>query len=211
MSALGDALLLIVKLATFAALASGLLHLFYVDNFVMPHSGMAPTLIFGDRVLVWRRAKPDMGDIVVCEHPSRPGYTVIGRAVAFAGHSISTDARGQLFVDEDRASVENIGRVQFFDAARDQMFTMQRSSIDYNRKHRHEFFVQDGYAFAMRQYQVQRGIFLLGDNRTTPYNDSREFGEVDPARCHGEVFMRLLPAPKKLEDDIHHGYFDYVH
>jgi signal peptidase I len=211
MGALGDALQFLIKLALFAAIAAGLLHLFYVDNFVMLHNGMAPTLVYGDRVLVWRRAKPDMGDIVVCEHPTSPGTIVIGRAVAFAGHNVSTDSRGQLFVDENRASVEAIGTVRFYDAAREQMSTMRLSSIDYNRKHRHEFFVEDGYAFEMRPYQVQRGIFLLGDNRSTPYNDSREFGEVDPARCHGEVFMRLKPAPKTIDDDIDHGYLDYVH
>lgn len=207
---MGGLLRLIFKLITFAALAAGLLHLFYVDNFVMPHNGMAPTLVYGDRLLVWRRAKPDMGDIVVCEHPVRPGVPVIGRVVASAGHSVSTDTRGQLFVDENRASVETLGTVHFFDATRDKLFTMQRASIDYNRKHRHEFFVEAGYGFAMRPYAVQRGIFLLGDNRAEPYNDSREVGEVDPARCRGEVFMRLLPAPKR-NDDIHHGYFDYVH
>lgn len=211
MDALGDALRLTVKLASFAAVIAGLLHFFYVDNFVMPHNGMAPTLVYGDRVLVWRRAKPDMGDIVVCEHPTRPGTQVIGRAVAFAGHSVSTDTRGQLFVDENRASAESLGTVRFFDARHDRMFTMQLSSIDYNRKHRHQFFVEDGYAFAMRQYQVQRGIFLLGDNRTDPYDDSREFGEVDPATCRGEVFMRLAPAAKQMDDDIRHGYLDYVH
>lgn len=208
---MADAVRFIVKVGTFVALAVSVLNYFYVDNFVMPHNGMAPTLVYGDRILVWRRAKPDMGDVVVCEHPTKPGVSVIGRAVAFAGHSVSTDSRGQLFVDESRASVENIGNVRFFDAARDQMFTMQLSNIDYNRKHRHEFFIEDGYPFELRQYQVQRGIFLLGDNRSAPWTDSREFGEVDPAHCHGEVFMRLKPAPKPMEDDIHHGYLDYVH
>ena len=211
MGALGDLLSLIIKLAIFAAIGAGFLHLFYVDNLVMPHNGMAPTLVYGDRILVWRRAQPDMGDIVVCEHPSRPGVDVIGRAVAFAGHTISTDSHGQLFVDEDHASVEYLGVARFFDVTRDRMYTMQLSSIDYNRKHRHQFFVEDGYGFAVRPYQVQRGIYLLGDNRTAPYDDSREFGEVDPARCHGEVFMRLRPARKTTEDDIHHGYLDYVH
>jgi signal peptidase I len=211
MDALAAALSLIVKLATLAALFAGLLRWFFVDDLVMPHNGMAPTLVYGDRVLVWRRATPDMGNIVVCEHPTKPGEHVIGRAVAFAGHSVSTDARGQLFVDEDRASVETLGTVRFFDETRDRAYSMNLSSIDYNRKHRHQFFVEDGYAFALRQRDVEHGIFLLGDNRTDPYDDSREFGEVDPARCRGEVFMRLSPAAKKMADDIHHGYFDYVH
>ena len=210
MGALGGLLRLIFRLVTFAALAAAILHLFYVDSFVMWHNGMAPTLVYGERLLVWRRAKPDMGDIVLCEHPARPGMHVIGRVVASAGHVVSTDARGQLFVGESRASVESLGTVRFFDATRDKLLTMQRASIDYNRKHRHEFFVEDGYGFAMRPYTVQRGFFLLGDNRAERYNDSREFGEVDPAHCRGEVFMRLMPAQKR-DDDIHHGYLDYVH
>lgn len=201
---------LIVRLAVFGAIAAGVLHLFYVDNFVMPHNGMAPTLVYGDRLLVWRRAKPDMGDIVVCEQEARPGFPVIGRVVASAGHVVSTDTRGQLFVDESRASVENVGTVFFFDATRQKLFTMQLGTIDYNRKHRHQFFVEDGYGFAMGSHTVERGVFLLGDNRAEPFNDSREFGPVDPAKCHGEVFMRLVPAPKQ-NDDIRHGYLDYVH
>jgi signal peptidase I len=211
MRALGGLLQLLVKLATFAALAAVVLRVFFVDIYVMPHNGMAPTLIYGDRVLVWRRAKPDFGDIVLCEHPRRPEASVIGRALAFAGHTVSTDARGQLFVDEDRASVEGEGTVRFYDVLREKLFNMGLYSMDYRGKHRHEFFVEDGRTFSVPTFSVERGMYLLGDNRSDPYNDSREFGEVDPAHCKGEIFMRLTPAPSTTPDDIHHGYLDYVH
>jgi signal peptidase I len=211
MRALRDLLQLLVKLATFVGLVAIVLRVFFVDVIVMPHNGMAPTLVYGDRLLVWRRATPDLGDIVLCEHPRRPEASVIGRALAFAGHIVSTDSRGQVFVDDNRASVEGGGTVRFYDVLREKMFTMQLASIDYHGKHRHEFFVEDGSGFGLGTFAVEHGMYLLGDNRSDTYNDSREIGEVDPAHCHGEIFMRLTPAPHTQPDDINHGYFDYVH
>jgi signal peptidase I len=200
----------ILKLASFAALLAFVLKMFFVDVFVMPHNGMAPTLIYGDRILVWRRAKPDMGDIVLCDHPSKPEASVIGRAVAFAGHTISVDPRGQLMVDDDAATIEGEGDVRFFDSTREKSFNMKLATIDYRRKHRHEFFVEQDHTFDMPSRTVEKGMFLLGDNRMDSWDDSREFGEVDPATCHGEIFLRLAPAPDR-GDDIHHGYLDYLH
>ena len=211
MRALRDLLQTLLKLATFAALVAGVLRIFFVDVVEMPHNGMAPTLIYGDRVLVWRRAKPDLGDIVLCEHPDKPEASVIGRALAFVGHTVSTDDRGQVFVDDSRASVEAVDTVQFYDVLREKMFTMKRASIDYRGKHRHEFFIEQGEQFRLQTFGVEHGMYLLGDNRSDTYNDSREFGEVDPARCRGEIFMRLTPARRTEPDDINHGYFDFVH
>jgi signal peptidase I len=210
MRALRSLIEAILKLASFAALLAFVLKMFFVDMFVMPHNGMAPTLVYGDRILVWRRAKPDMGDIMLCQHPSKPEASVIGRAVAFAGHTVSVDPRGQLMVDDDAATIEGQGRVRFFDSTREKMFNMQLGTIDYRRKHRHEFFVEEDHSFEITPRTVEHGIFLLGDNRADSWDDSRDFGEVDPATCHGEIFMRLVPAPER-GDDIHHGYFDYLH
>src|SRR5262245_1820903 len=115
MRVLRDLLQLTFKLASFAALIAFILKVFFVDIYVMPHNGMAPTLLYGDRILVWRRAHADMGDIVMCSHPTKAEATVIGRAVAFTGHTISVDPRGQLTVDDDSASVETEGEVRFYD------------------------------------------------------------------------------------------------
>ena len=209
MRGLRDLLGFIFKLATIALVVAIGLRYFFVDLYVMPHNGMAPTLVYGDRVLVWRRAKPDMGDIVLCEHPRRPEASVIGRVIAFAGHTVSS-SRGQLFVDENRATVEGLGQFRFYDLTRERLFTMQLASMDYGRKHRHEFFVEEGTEFDLSTYSVERGMYLLGDNRTDAYNDSRDFGEVDPATCRGEIFLRLTPAPER-GDDFSHGYLQYVH
>ena len=149
-------------------------------------------------------------DIVLCEHPRRPEASVIGRALAFSGHTVSTDERGQLFVDGNRAVVEGAGKVRFYDVLREKMFTMKLASIEYHGKHRHDFFVEEGRSFSLPTFPVETGMYLLGDNRMDSDNDSREFGEVDPATCRGEIFMRLTPAAPQ-EDDIKHGYFDFIH
>jgi signal peptidase I len=185
------------------------LRLFYVDILVVPHNGMAPTITYGESVLVWRRAHADMGDVMVCEHPATPGTLVMGRAVAFAGHLVDSDGRGGLVVDSDRASVEWQGELKFFDVTREKLFFMRHGTIDYARKNRHDFVVDRDADFYLRTYQVNRGVYLLGDNRTDSSDDSREFGEVDPSTCKGQVFMRLRPAPPQ-EDDIHHGYLDVI-
>lgn len=198
------------SLLSLCAAVAVVFKLFFVDIVLVPHNGMAPTLVYGDRVLVWRRATVDMGDVVICEHPARPEASVLGRAVAFAGHSVSTDRAGALLVDEDRANLEWGGALRFFDVTRNKLFSMRTGDIDYRRQHRHQFMVEAGETFELRSYLVNRGAYLLGDNRTAPADDSREFGEVDPAKCRGQVFLRLSPAPPQ-NDDIRHGYLDWIH
>jgi signal peptidase I len=209
MRSIGNLLRSLFSLASVLAAVAAFLNLFFVDVIVVPHNGMAPTLIYGDRVLVWRRAHVDMGDVVVCEHPAKPEASVLGRAVAFAGHTIDADSSGSLSVDGDRASLEWQGDMRFFDQTHDKLFTMARGSIDYHRQNRHDFIIERDTAFWLRPYSVQHGAYLLGDNRSDPDDDSREFGEVDIDKCKGQVFMRLTPAAKQ-DDDIHHGYFDVV-
>jgi signal peptidase I len=210
MHALGSLLRGFFSLASLLALIAVVLNLFFVDILVIPHNGMAPGLVYGDRVLVWRHASVDMGDAVVCEHPAKAGASVIGRAIAFAGHTVSSDG-DDLVVDADRASIEWRGDLRFYDVTRQKLFTMRSGSIDYRRQNRHEFVIESGTSFWLRTYQVNHGVYLLGDNRSDPADDSREFGEIDPAKCSGQIFMRLIPADHERIDDISHGYFDVIH
>jgi signal peptidase I len=209
MSTLGNLLRGLFSLASVLALFAAFLRLFFVDIVVVPHNGMAPTMTFGERVLVWRRAHVDMGDVVICEHPAKPEASVIGRAVAFAGHIVSTDGTGNLLVDSDRSSIEWANEMRFFDATREKLFTMRTGSIDYRRQNRHEFIIERDSDFYLPTYQVNRGVYLLGDNRSDSIDDSRDFGEIDPDKCKGQVFMRLTPAPQ-YADDVHHSYFDVI-
>lgn len=209
MHSLGRALRSLLTLAFWLGASLGVLKLLYVDVVRVPHNGMAPTLIYGDLVLVWRHAHVDMGDVVVCEHPARPEASVLGRAVAFGGHTVSTDGRDSLFVDDDRASIEWEGSLRFYDVTRQKLFDMRTGSIDYMRQNRHRFVVEADHPLQLTTYTVSHGAYLLGDNRADPDDDSREFGEVDPARCKGQVFMRLRPAPRE-DDDVRNGYLDVI-
>jgi signal peptidase I len=87
------------SLASVLVAIAVVLKVFFVDILLVPHNGMAPTLLYGERVLLWRNAHVDMGDVVVCEHPARPEASVLGRAIAFAGHTVASDDRGSLLVD----------------------------------------------------------------------------------------------------------------
>jgi signal peptidase I len=211
MAAIGRVLSALFRLASLLTVIALFFKLLFVDIVVVPHNGMAPTLLSGERVLIWRNASADMGDVMVCQHPAQASASVLGRVIAFAGHTVSADYLGNLLVDDDRASVEWDDTVRFYDATREKLFTMRRGSIDYNRQNRHAFMIEQGQTFQLRTYQVNRGVYLLGDNRSDPSDDSREFGEVDPTTCRGQVFMRLTPADRTgPEDDIHHSYLDVI-
>jgi signal peptidase I len=206
-----NALLFVVRLGVLAAIAAGLLLAFVVDIYEVPHNGMAPTLIYGDQVLVWRKAAVDFTNVVLCEHPARPEKLVLGRALAFAGHSISSDYHGTIHVDDDRSVTEPLGTLRFFDAPRDATPWMNDSLVRYGNTgdREHHVFLEEGHSFVLSPYRVEAGTYLLGDNRSEPSFDSREFGEVDPDKCKGQVFLRLAPAPSH-NDDIDHGYLDYI-
>ena len=150
-----------------------------------------------------------MADIAVCEHPSRPGQLVIGRAVAFAGHTISTDRLGALSVDDDRTVTGVSGGALFYDRTRKRQFDMLLGNISYFGKHDHETFMEKGRSFVVPRYTVQRGVYLLGDNRTESAFDSRAFGEVDPARCLGQVVMRVRPVEESVTA-LKHGRYELV-
>lgn len=210
MHGLGAALRKLLTLLSWALAIAGVLKLFFVDVIRVPHNGMAPTLVYGDLVLVWRNATVDMGDVVLCEHPARPEASVLARAVAFAGHTVSTDAYGYLMVDDDRANIEWDGDMRFYDVTREKLFSMRAGHINYLRRHEHRFMVETDTTFNLGSYAVDHGVYLLGDNRADPVDDSRDFGEVDPARCKGQVFLRVKPAPRQ-EDDVRNGYLDVIH
>jgi signal peptidase I len=186
-----------------------LVRLVFLETVVVQDNGMAPTLVYGDEVLVWKNADVGMADVVACEHPARTGTLVISRAIAFAGHTVKTDINGILYVDKDRTSTQPLERMRFYDVTRRKLWDMQLYSIDYFGRHSHPFVIQRGDRFHLRTYSVGKGVYLLGDNRSEVNFDSREFGEADPERCLGQVIMRLRPAPSR-DDDLRNGYLDVI-
>jgi signal peptidase I len=181
----------------------------FVEAVVVQDNGMAPTLVYGDVVWMWTGADVDMGNVVVCRHPARPDELVIGRAIAFAGHTVHTDYNGMLYIDDDRTTTEYEGERQFTDVTRKRTWQMANGLISYGGEHDHSFFIAKDDHFSLPTYTVEHGVYLLGDNRSDSSFDSREFGEVDPANCLGQVFMIWQPAPDR-DDDVHHHMLERV-
>lgn len=197
----------LLNVAAVLLIGGVLLRIFFIEVVIVQDNGMAPTLIYGDEVLVWKGARVDMADVMVCEHPARSGERVIGRVIAFAGHTVHTDRNG-LYVDRDATVTQLLEPKRFYDVTRKRMYQMDVSQIDYYGRHSHEFFLEHGDRFGLREYAVEKGVYLLGDNRSESSFDSREFGEVDPKHCWGQVFLRWKPAPARDDDDIRHHRFD---
>ncbi len=173
-----------------AAIAGGVLYAFFVKDVEVGHNGMAPTMILGDRVLVWKTTEFGLGEIALCEHPQEPGRYVMGRVVGRPGHVITFE-RGQLRINGRTPDTDSSGMVEFDDAEtgrRHRMALARENILD----HTHWTFVRHGSEPRMRRpHRVGSGLFLLSDNRTHLGEDSRQFGTVAPSTCVGRIFMRL--------------------
>jgi signal peptidase I len=191
-------------------LVAGLvLHFFFVDRVVIGHNAMAPTIFAGDQVLVWRNTTPDMGDLVMCQHPESPGQMVIGRVYAKPGMTVDTDRHGQIRIAGSTPDVDIYpGTIQVESAAAGRSDEMTWGMVKLGNTE-HLFFQRRNSQLSIRPYQVTRGIWLLGDNRSESGWDSRTFGEVDPATCRGEIFMRLV-ASDATPTEIDNGALDII-
>jgi signal peptidase I len=193
--------------AAIALTASAVLNLFFVDVVQVTHNAMAPTLVAGEQALVWRRSDPAMGRVMVCEHPGHPGQLIIGRVVGKRGMRIEAP-RGTLTVAGTHQDTDITGTMRFYDALQDRTDTMRFGMAKLGNTE-HRFFQREDHTLRIDPLEVRSGLYLLGDNRSHPHNDSRTFGEVDPESCRGRVFMRLRPNPDD-PNDMGHGWFDWV-
>ncbi len=190
-----------LKLALFLlvplAVAALILKLVYVDIVTVSHNGMAPTVFAGDDVLMWRGARVDRGDIVVCRHPREPGRFVMARVIGVPPASIGME-RGGLLVGGDAPSMDRQGEVSFEDTTLDSRRTLTWSieELGYDR---HFVFEDARRPLRVRPIEELDGLFLLGDHRGYAGEDSRTFGVVQASECIGEVFMLLRPGPVSLE------------
>jgi nickel-type superoxide dismutase maturation protease len=64
-------------------------------------ASMVPTLLPGDQALAVSRRHPKKGDVMVVEHPGRPGYEMVKRVTALPGEAV-----GERTLDEDEYWVE---------------------------------------------------------------------------------------------------------
>lgn len=160
------------------------------------HNGMAPTMIVGDRVLVWKTDNFELGDPVLCAHPQTPGRYVMGRIVGRPGQLVGIE-RGMLMISGDTPDMDVRGTIQFEDAELGRTVTMRHAMEDL-LDHDHDVMWQEGREPDMgRPVRVSGGYFLLSDNRTHRGEDSRSFGVVRD--CIGVIFMRLSAVPSPPE------------
>jgi nickel-type superoxide dismutase maturation protease len=64
-------------------------------------ASMVPTLLPGDQALAVSSRHPNKGDVVVVEHPGRPGYEMVKRVTALPGETV-----GERMLEEDEYWVE---------------------------------------------------------------------------------------------------------
>lgn len=140
-----------------------LLRTFVVESFQVSGSSMYPTLLNGQRVLVFKLAylfqPPETGQIVVFRSPVIPNEDWIKRVIATPGEVVSI-RRGQVYLD---------GR-----------------KLD-------EPYIRRNYAYNYGPARVPPGsLFVLGDNRPDSY-DSRYFGFLKESAVRGEAFVVWWP------------------
>ena len=73
---------------------------------------MMPTLLPGDWALAVSRPRVGQGDVVVVEHPGRPGYEMVKRVIAVPGGSVGDRrlGRDEFWVEGDRADASTDSR-----------------------------------------------------------------------------------------------------
>ncbi|MFN7698598.1 MAG: signal peptidase I [Deltaproteobacteria bacterium] len=185
----------------------GILRWQFVDVVTVGNDAMGPTFFGGDTILVWRTNEFDHASILLCEHPQTPGTFVLGRMLARPGMNLET-VRGQLRVNGQMVGYDLAGEFQFEDQR-----SHAQTGFSYGREVLgevdHLFMVQPNRPLTIRPVRGATGFFLLSDNRAWNGADSRAFGVVSPASCHGVAFMRWSPggrAPAALG----HGYLDLL-
>lgn len=198
---------LLLWVAGFGAIVAGILLAFFVRLAVTSEDNMAPALLAGERIVIWRDAHLDLGDIAVCKHPSRDQF-VIGRVIAEAGMTLSTDRNGTYLVNGGRPEVRTEGTMDFIDQRSGHRSTVSWGYIAY-AGNEHTWMTRPRDKLRIAPTKISSGIYLLSDNRSYFGGDSRSFGEIDPSTCLGQVFFRLQPA-FPTRDDVVHGWLEIV-
>jgi len=171
------------------------------------HNGMAPTLLRGERVLINKRAAPDIGSIAVCRHPTEDGW-VVARVAATGGMVI--DSYGdELRIDGELVTFDQQGEVSFYNADNDRARSVVWGD-EYFGTHIHRIFMEAKGRHLVRKTEVGAGeLYLLGDYRAYMGQDSRAYGVVDASTCRGTIVFRITPVDG-LGHDIAHRYFELI-
>jgi signal peptidase I len=179
----------------------------WFDMASVGHNGMAPTLIRGERVLINKRARPTLGSIAVCRHPTEDGW-VVGRVAATGGMTIDSFG-SELRIDGKPLAFNQRGEVAFHNEDNG-----RTRSLAWGAEHLgptpHLILIEEGGRHLVQKTDVPSGkLYLLGDFRSYRGQDSRAYGVVEASTCRGTIVFRITPA-EGLDPDIAHGYFQPV-
>jgi len=171
------------------------------------HNGMAPTLLHGERVLIYKKGTPEVGAIVVCQHPSEDGW-VVGRVAASGGMTIDSFGN-KLHIDGEPVLFDQKGATSFYNSDNDLTSTVIWGDESLGNEP-HSIFMAEGEGHRVRETEVPAGkIYLLGDDRAYMGQDSRAYGVVDASTCRGTIVFRLTPV-EGLEGELAHRYFEPI-
>jgi signal peptidase I len=163
-----------------------------VQPFQTPTESMVPTLLPGDFFLVDTRpaTRADLhpGDIIVFEHPRKPGVAYAKRVVALAGGRVSIEAQGLVVGGELRTDPAH--------------GPWQRLRSERLAGHRYLVSLgSPGELEAFGPVSVPEGhVFVLGDSRVHS-RDSREFGPLSLEQVRGRVvriFWSFDPIDRRV-------------
>ncbi len=188
------AIKLLLWFGVFVVLVYVVGRLFFFDVYELGYNDMAPTLVAGDQVLVYRHGTPDLGDIVVCDDPQDATRRVVGRVVGLPGSTVAIE-RGLLKINNVVARTEGAEQGRF------RLIDVPNHGYEYNLartrellgNNPHDIVTMPNRSIELRPRRVQQGLFLLSDSRTLG-RDSRHYGEVAAASCKGEVFFLVSAA-----------------
>lgn len=179
----------------------------YIEVVEIGHNGMAPTLIAGDTVLLWRNASIEHGDVVLC-HPTTDGTRwVLGRVLGRNGTELEV-VRGQLTIEGHVPPTDFRDEVDFLDRGDGQRVRM-RWGVEHLGNDEHMIFLRTDRQMRMRATGDYDGLYLMGDNRTFTGEDSRTFGPVTEGSCVGQVFARIWASPESPVE-TGNGNFDFI-
>lgn len=184
-----------------------ILKTWYLDVVEIGHNGMAPTLIAGDTVLLWRSAAVEHGDVVLCRHPTDTARWVLGRVVGRNGTELAV-VRGQLTVEGHVPPTDFREEVDFLDRGDGERVRM-RYGWEHLGNDEHMIFLRADREMRMRATGGYDGLYLIGDNRTYTGEDSRTFGVIAESACVGQIFARLWASPESPAE-TGNGDFDII-
>ena len=200
-----EALKVVVWLIVIGAIVVFVLRKYFIARATAVDEGMAPTILSGDEVAVWKHATPAIGNIFLCVAPD-DGSLIMGHVVGKPGMTVE-EKRGNFFLSGEPIATTVSRTLDFYDTDLDVAVNVEMGIAEYANVHQ-PFFRQPGDATSFAPVTVPPGhIYLLGANWASEHHDSRFHGTVPISACIGQVFVRLKPADDHGAD-LGHGYLD---